>query len=289
MWDKLKQLKKWVVESVLWAEKELAGKSGPEKRAVIVARLDDLVKLPWLLEWADGPLIGYLVDFACEKMNWLCDGDFSEANLTEEQKEEVADVLTAPIQTAARGGSVDERLGELYKQYGIEAEASLLLAPMAELAEIVAENADIAPAEPEKPAPTPLKPGYLTPHFKRSEFTCKCGCGKADIDSRLVEMCETIRVAAGAPVRVNSGCRCEARNKKEGGVPKNRDGTGGSFHMYGKAADISCSIGPRKLYELTQALYAAGKLPGLEYCIKYPTFVHIDIGKKRNTRFVVKG
>ena len=43
MWDKLKQIKKWVIENVLWAERELKGKTGPEKRAVIVNKLDDLI------------------------------------------------------------------------------------------------------------------------------------------------------------------------------------------------------------------------------------------------------
>ena len=66
MFDKLKS---WVVEQVLWAEKNMVGKTGAEKRAAVVAKLDDLLPLPWFLEWMDGPLIGWLVDKACALLN----------------------------------------------------------------------------------------------------------------------------------------------------------------------------------------------------------------------------
>lgn len=281
MWDKLKQIKKWVIDNVLWAERELKGKSGAEKRAIVVQRLDDLIPLPFYLEWADGPLIGWLVDLACKKLNSLSDkdDDFSAVELNEEQKEELAEVLTMEVNDAEvkQGKTVDERLDALYKQYGVEAEPSLLLAPIAE-----ALTLETGKDEPTMAKNTAKKDEQLTPHFKRSEFACKCGCGKDNIDPVLVNHCETIRMAAGVALLVNSGVRCDKHNAKVGGVK-------GSYHTQGKAADIKCSLGARKLYELIQALYAAGKLPGLEYCLKYPTFVHIDIGKKRNQRFAVRG
>lgn len=256
MWEKMKRLKQWVVEKVLWAEQELAGKTGAEKRAVVVSKLDELITLPFFLEWADGPVIGWLVDMACEKLNWLRDGDFAGVELTDVQKDELAEVLTAKVDNKADVSAltVDERLGKLCQDYGIE------WAPQTE----------------------PTKGGDLSEHFYRREFACKCGCGKDDVDPKLVQLCETIRQAAGVPVRVNSGCRCEKHNKKVGG-------TANSYHTQGKAADLSCGIGAMSLYELIQGLYAAGKLPGLEYCLRYPTFVHIDIGKPRKQRFAVKG
>ena len=251
MWEKFKQLKQWVVEKVLWAEKELAGKTGAEKRAAIIQRLDDLIKLPFWLEWADGPLIGWVVDLTCDKLNWLTDHGDWEA-VTPEQGAELAEVLTAKTSRIdTRGKTVDERLEELYKEYGIE-----------------------RPTEP-------TTGGNLTRNFSRKEFACKCGCGKDDIDPKLAEMCQTIRDAAGVPVRVNSGCRCAAHNAKVGGAPN-------SYHTQGKAADLSCSLGANKLYELIQALYSAGKLPGLAYCLKYPSFVHIDIGGERKQRFAIR-
>ena len=120
-----------------------------------------------------------------------------------------------------------------------------------------------------------------TEHFKVSEFACKCGCGKDDIDQRIIDMAETIRQALGVPVRVNSGCRCvewNAINKGE----KN------SKHISGKAADLSCSLGSAKMFETVKKLHAEGKLPELDYCIKYRTFIHIDCGGKRKSLWEVR-
>ena len=251
MWQKFLELKKWIVEKVLWAEAEMGDKTGPERRAYIVQRLDDLIKLPFWLEWADGPLIGWLVDLACDKLNWLTDHGSWEG-VTPEQGAELAEVLTVKTSRIdTREKTIDERLEDLYREYGI-------------------------------PRPTePTEGGDLTKNFSRKEFACKCGCGKDDIDPKLAEMCQTIRDAVGVPVRVNSGCRCAAHNARVGGAAD-------SYHTQGKAVDLSCAVGARALAETIQALYVAGKLDGLEYCLRYPTFVHIDIGKKRKQRFAVK-
>ncbi len=132
-----------------------------------------------------------------------------------------------------------------------------------------------------------------TEHFKVSEFACKCGCGKQDIDQRVMDMAETIRLALGVPVHVNSGCRCEKHNARVGGVKKKYDKNGkliskGSNHMYGLAADLSCSLGAKKMYETAQKLRAEGKLPELDYCICYKTFIHIDCGGKRKSMWEIR-
>lgn len=57
------------IEQVAWAERELKGKSGKEKRDAVVKRIDDLIVLPAYLEWADDILIGFVVDKACEMFN----------------------------------------------------------------------------------------------------------------------------------------------------------------------------------------------------------------------------
>ena len=122
-----------------------------------------------------------------------------------------------------------------------------------------------------------------TEHFKVSEFTCKCGCGYNVIDQRVIDMAETIRQELGVPVRVNSGCRCEKHNKASGG-------TKGSFHVKGKAADLSCSLGALKMFEAVKKLKDEGKLPDLEYCILYRgrNFIHIDCGKKRKNLYEIR-
>lgn len=122
-----------------------------------------------------------------------------------------------------------------------------------------------------------------TNNFNVSEFSCHCGCGYNVIDQRVINMAQTIREALGVPVRVNSGCRCEKRNAASGGVK-------GSFHVLGKAADLSCSLGAVKMFETVKKLKAEGKLPDLEYCILYrrKNFIHIDCGRKRNSFWEVR-
>ena len=72
---------------------------------------------------------------------------------------------------------------------------------------------------------------YITPHFKRSEFACKCGCGFDDISTAVVENLELIRNILGKPLVITSGCRCPSHNAEIGGHEH-------SAHMYGLAADI---------------------------------------------------
>ena len=122
-----------------------------------------------------------------------------------------------------------------------------------------------------------------TKNFKVSEFSCHCGCGYNVIDQRVLDMAQVIRDAIGLPIHINSGCRCEKNNARAGGVK-------GSFHVQGKAADLSCSIGALKLFAIICDMKARGELSELEYAILYikKNFVHIDIGKKRSIFFEVR-
>lgn len=43
-----------------------------------------------------------------------------------------------------------------------------------------------------------------TKNFKTSEFACKCGCGKNNINQRVIDMAQIIREALGVPVHVNA-------------------------------------------------------------------------------------
>ena len=123
--------------------------------------------------------------------------------------------------------------------------------------------------------------GDIAKNFNRSEFACKDNCGFDNIDPKVVAMCQTIRDALAEPIKINSACRCEKHNAKVGGVK-------GSYHALGKAADLSCKAGSRRLFEVIKELFAYGKLKDLEYCRRYikSDFVHIDCGKRRSKRFV---
>lgn len=87
------QIKAWVIEQVLWAEKNLKGKSGAEKKATVVQKLDDLIQLPFYLEWVDDVIISYLVDTVCSKLNEITQHDFSELTLNESQAMELAEEI----------------------------------------------------------------------------------------------------------------------------------------------------------------------------------------------------
>ena len=121
-----------------------------------------------------------------------------------------------------------------------------------------------------------------TKNFKVSEFACK-HCGKNLIGQRVINMAQIIREAAGVPIKINSGYRCEIHNKNVGGVTN-------SFHVQGKAADLSCELGAFKLFALIADLKVRGKLPDLQYTILYckKNFVHIDCGSVRKLFFEVR-
>ena len=91
------EIKKFAIEQVLWAEKNLKGKSGAEKKAAVVKKLDDMITLPSYLEWVDDVIIGYIVDKACEKLNDFAGHNFGELKeLTEKQEQELADEIEDP-------------------------------------------------------------------------------------------------------------------------------------------------------------------------------------------------
>ena len=111
-----------------------------------------------------------------------------------------------------------------------------------------------------------------TSNFKASEFACKC-CGENKIVQDVIDMAQIIRDELGVPVRVNSGYRCTKHNKNVGGVKNSK-------HTLGHAADLSCSLGAKAMFEAIQKLQKEGRLPMLGYCIRYATFCHVDIDKR---------
>ncbi len=113
--------------------------------------------------------------------------------------------------------------------------------------------------------------GDMTRDFSRSEFACKCGCGKDNISPKLVGALQALRDTIGEPIIINCGCRCARHNKDVGGVPN-------SQHLQGTAADIRCaSLTPRELKKFAEEIpaFANGGI-GL-----YETFLHVDVRGRR--------
>ena len=121
MKEKLNQIKQWVIEQVIWAERELKDKDGELRKAAVIKKVDDMLVLPWWAEWADEFVIGYLVDLVCEKLNMFTTREIEKVEGLEPEK--LIAVVDAPIaevaKSAAKPESVDNRLNALYKQYGI--------------------------------------------------------------------------------------------------------------------------------------------------------------------------
>jgi lysozyme family protein len=128
MWTKIKAQ---VLEQVLWAEATLSGKSGEEKKSAVIERLISIIDIPGIPNFIEDPikqwLFSWLIDLACEKLNWLKDWAFSGVTLEEPQLEKVAEVLEAPIKVMSKAlagkenATLDEKIDALYRAYSVDA------------------------------------------------------------------------------------------------------------------------------------------------------------------------
>lgn len=104
--------------------------------------------------------------------------------------------------------------------------------------------------------------------FTKAEFACKCGCGKNNISPDLITKLDEARDMYHQPMTIESGSRCSAWNKHEGGKRT-------SAHLKGLAADIRCTA-PRDRFRLLNIFYILGfKRIGIGR-----TFIHVDISKE---------
>lgn len=107
-------------------------------------------------------------------------------------------------------------------------------------------------------------------HFKKSEFTCKCGCGLNNIQIEVVKIADEIREHFRSPAIVTSGTRCTKHNAEVGGVRNSR-------HIQGKAIDMYLqNVNWYDLLEYLRELEQKGKI---RYCyhIKNSDCCHFDI------------
>ena len=110
----------------------------------------------------------------------------------------------------------------------------------------------------------------LSEHFKVKEFACRDGSEPVLVSPALVTVLEAVREHFGKPVRINSGYRNPAYNKKVGGKPR-------SQHTIGTAADVSVSgVSPEDVARFVRTIMPHHGGVGI-----YKTFTHIDVRKKR--------
>lgn len=110
----------------------------------------------------------------------------------------------------------------------------------------------------------------LIKHFKKSEFTCKCGCGLNNIQLGVVKIADEVREHFGSPAIVTSGTRCEKNNKEVGGVSNSR-------HLKGKAIDMY--VKNISWYDLLKYLKELEQKGKIRYCyhINNSDCCHFDI------------
>lgn len=124
------------------------------------------------------------------------------------------------------------------------------------------------------PVTPQIAPNQLTENFILPEFACNDGTAvPVNLLPNVKELAENLQILRnnlGESIRVNSGYRTPAYNKKIGGVPD-------SQHLQGKAADIVVkSKTPKELAAVIEQLIASGTMKQGGIGI-YPGFVHYDI------------
>ena len=91
-----------------------------------------------------------------------------------------------------------------------------------------------------------------------------------NMDHTFLRMLDKAREIAGISFKINSGYRSEAHNLRVGGVPKTTSNRGSS-HLYGFAADISCTTSNNREIIVRSLIKAGFTRLGIA-----KTFMHVD-------------
>lgn len=108
-------------------------------------------------------------------------------------------------------------------------------------------------------------------YFKKSEFTCKCGCGLNNISLKIVKIADDVREHFNHRAIVTSGSRCRTHNQDVGGVSNSK-------HLIGHAIDMY--VENVNWYDLLDYLKTLEKRGIIRYCyhIQNSNCCHFDIG-----------
>jgi hypothetical protein len=117
-----------VIELIKWAE-TLAGKTGPEKKALVVKGLCGAVDIPFMPEWAEGliepPLYGFIADFLVGVWNRVTGHALEKIPEGPEVTEEMAEMVKQELKAAATGtkADIEDKLRALSEKYGVREQA----------------------------------------------------------------------------------------------------------------------------------------------------------------------
>ena len=108
-------------------------------------------------------------------------------------------------------------------------------------------------------------------YFKLEEFDSSDEPGSgAKMHEEILHMLDAVRKEYGKPIKINSGYRTEARNKKIGGVPN-------SSHLKGLAVDISCKNSKDRFALVKLFLKVGFTRIGIA-----SSFIHVDVDKTKS-------
>lgn len=112
----------------------------------------------------------------------------------------------------------------------------------------------------------------ISPHFTLSEMACKDGSDKVLYNTELMAMLEKLRAYGGFTIRINSGYRTPAYNKRVRGAAN-------SQHLKGTAADIVVKKDGKTVSgKLACCLCQSLGFDGVAYIS--PSAVHLDVARR---------
>lgn len=116
--------------------------------------------------------------------------------------------------------------------------------------------------------------------FKKSEFTCKCGCNRTFMEPDFLKKLDDLRSRVDFPFVVTSGYRCPEYNNKI-----STTGLTGP-HTTGRAVDIQ--LHGRQVFNVMRQATLGGWFSGIGLNQRGPhakRFIHLDDLEKTDGRF----
>ena len=107
--------------------------------------------------------------------------------------------------------------------------------------------------------------------FKKSEFDCRCGCGRNEMNLAFLEKLDELRARVGFPLIVSSGYRCPEHNQAVSST-----GPSGP-HTTGHAVDFA--ISGREAYDLVHVaarIWVASGIGLKQHGPHESRFIHLD-------------
>ena len=102
----------------------IKGMTGPEKKAYVVNGLCGYWDIPFIPQWVERIIYGYVVDLLVRLWNYLINHKLAEIPANEETAEAMAELVEIEVNNIMTGKTVenadlDERFDDLLAKYGV--------------------------------------------------------------------------------------------------------------------------------------------------------------------------